>query len=171
MRSVLQASVLIAAVDASEVRAADFKHGAGTPAPAERVISLISGWASALSGDTLWFPTRGMKVRLDGIRPYALSKAGQRKLAKRRLTQLHRIEKSQHFGRLTRSWDFQAWGMIRPPMAIFRGSVRLAQGKSTRIVEVDISFKEKVVNRTDVTIEEPDVSIQTYSFEEIIALS
>lgn len=46
---------------------------------------------------------------------------------------------------------------------------RLAQGKSTRIVEVDISFKEKVVNTAEVTIEEPDVSIQTYSFEEIIA--
>jgi endonuclease YncB( thermonuclease family) len=73
MRSVLQASLLIAAVDASEVRAADFEHGVGTPAPAERVISLISGRASALSGDTLWFPTRGMKIRLDGIRACALA--------------------------------------------------------------------------------------------------
>ena len=34
---------------------------------------------------------------------------------------------------------------------------------------MDISFKEKVVNTAEVTIEEPDVSIQTYSFEEIIA--
>ncbi len=46
---------------------------------------------------------------------------------------------------------------------------RLAQGKSTRILDVDISFKEKVITTAEVIIEEPDVSIQTYSFEEIIA--
>ncbi|MBB5666341.1 putative nucleotidyltransferase component of viral defense system [Rhizobium leguminosarum] len=46
---------------------------------------------------------------------------------------------------------------------------RLVQGRSTRIVEVDISFKEKVVNTAEVVIEEPDVSIQAYRFEEVIA--
>jgi len=46
---------------------------------------------------------------------------------------------------------------------------RLKEGKSTRILQVDISFKEKVVNTSEVTIEEPDVTIQAYSFEEIIA--
>lgn len=48
-------------------------------------------------------------------------------------------------------------------------AVRLEQGKSTRIIEVDISFKEKVVTLTEITIEAPSVSIQAYSFEEIIA--
>ncbi|NRP85225.1 hypothetical protein GFPCMMHI_01110 [Ensifer adhaerens] len=46
---------------------------------------------------------------------------------------------------------------------------RLAQGRSTRIVEVDISFKERVISTSEIVIEEPDVSIQTYRFEEIIA--
>lgn len=46
---------------------------------------------------------------------------------------------------------------------------RLAQGKSTRILEVDISFKEQVVNTTEITIEKPGVTIQAYSFEEVIA--
>ncbi|TPW26971.1 nucleotidyl transferase AbiEii/AbiGii toxin family protein [Martelella alba] len=47
--------------------------------------------------------------------------------------------------------------------------LRLAQGKSTCIVEIDISGKEKVINAADVTIEEPDVSIRAYRLEEIIA--
>jgi hypothetical protein len=46
---------------------------------------------------------------------------------------------------------------------------RLQEGKSTRILQVDISFKEPVVNTESLVIEEPDVSIQAYSFEEIIA--
>ncbi|MCZ4432085.1 nucleotidyl transferase AbiEii/AbiGii toxin family protein [Agrobacterium sp. SOY23] len=46
---------------------------------------------------------------------------------------------------------------------------RLAQGRSTRIVEVDISFKETVVNTAEIVIEEPGVTILTYSVEEIIA--
>lgn len=46
---------------------------------------------------------------------------------------------------------------------------RLQQGRSTRILQVDVSFKEKVTNITDLLIEEPDISIQTYTFEEIIA--
>lgn len=46
---------------------------------------------------------------------------------------------------------------------------RLAEGKSTRILQLDISFKEQVINMTEIIIEEPDVSIQTYGVEEIIA--
>ncbi|MCO5162813.1 MAG: nucleotidyl transferase AbiEii/AbiGii toxin family protein [Mesorhizobium sp.] len=48
-------------------------------------------------------------------------------------------------------------------------AVRLEQGKSTRVIEVDISFKEKVVTMTEITIEAPSVNILAYSFEEIIA--
>jgi predicted nucleotidyltransferase component of viral defense system len=50
-----------------------------------------------------------------------------------------------------------------------RDEGRLKEGQSTRILQVDISFKEKVVNTAEVTIEEPDVTIRAYSFEEIIA--
>lgn len=46
---------------------------------------------------------------------------------------------------------------------------RLQEKQSTRIVEVDISFKEKVLNTEEVVIEDPDISILTYQYEEIIA--
>lgn len=48
-------------------------------------------------------------------------------------------------------------------------ALRLEQGKSTRVVEVDISFKEKVTTLTELMIEAPNVSIHAYSVEEIIA--
>jgi len=50
-----------------------------------------------------------------------------------------------------------------------RDEARLLEGKSTRILEMDISFKEKVLSVSEVNIEDPDVTIQAYSFEEIIA--
>jgi predicted nucleotidyltransferase component of viral defense system len=50
-----------------------------------------------------------------------------------------------------------------------RDEVRLSEGKSTRILEVDISFKEKVLSISEINIEETDVKIQAYDFEEIIA--
>lgn len=50
-----------------------------------------------------------------------------------------------------------------------RDEERLLEGKSTRILQMDVSFKEKVISVSEVNIENPDVKIQTYSFEEIIA--
>lgn len=46
---------------------------------------------------------------------------------------------------------------------------RLEERQSTRILEVDISFKERVINATELVIEDPDVSILAYQYEEIIA--
>lgn len=46
---------------------------------------------------------------------------------------------------------------------------RLQDGRSTRILEVDISFKEQVLTTAELTIEEPDISIHAYAPEEIIA--
>lgn len=46
---------------------------------------------------------------------------------------------------------------------------RLQEGKSTRILQVDISFKENLVKTSEITIENTKVSIQAYSFEEIIS--
>jgi Nucleotidyl transferase AbiEii toxin, Type IV TA system len=46
---------------------------------------------------------------------------------------------------------------------------RLAEGQSTRMLEIDISFKERALGTAQLTIEEPDVSIQTYSLEEVFA--
>jgi len=50
-----------------------------------------------------------------------------------------------------------------------RDEERLLEGKSTRILQMDISFKERVLSVSEVNIEDPDVTIQAYSFEEIIA--
>lgn len=46
---------------------------------------------------------------------------------------------------------------------------RLMAGRSTRILQLDISFKEKVLHTEQVTIEQPDVRIRAYAVEEIIA--
>jgi len=46
---------------------------------------------------------------------------------------------------------------------------RLIQGKSTRILQVDISFKEKLSTVSEVSLENTGVTIQAYSFEEIIS--
>jgi hypothetical protein len=46
---------------------------------------------------------------------------------------------------------------------------RLKDGQSSRVLQVDISFKEKVIDTQNLTIEEPNITIQAYSFEEIIA--
>jgi Nucleotidyl transferase AbiEii toxin, Type IV TA system len=48
-------------------------------------------------------------------------------------------------------------------------ATRLAERQSTRVLEIDISFKEQVLSAADLIIEEPDISIQAYSLEEIIA--
>ncbi|MBK5956689.1 hypothetical protein CCR97_00355 [Rhodoplanes elegans] len=46
---------------------------------------------------------------------------------------------------------------------------RLKEGQSTRVLQLDISFKEQVVHPTELVINEPEVSIRAYSAEEIIA--
>lgn len=50
-----------------------------------------------------------------------------------------------------------------------RDEERLSEGKSTRILEVDISFKEKVLSVSEINIEETAVKFQAYDFEEVIA--
>lgn len=42
-------------------------------------------------------------------------------------------------------------------------------GMSSRVLQVDISFRERVVHPTELVIEEPQVVIQAYAVEEIIA--
>lgn len=46
---------------------------------------------------------------------------------------------------------------------------RFHNGKASRVIQVDISFREKVMNATELIIEEPHVAIQAYTIEEIIA--
>jgi hypothetical protein len=46
---------------------------------------------------------------------------------------------------------------------------RLKDGKSTRVLQVDISFRETIVHASDITIQEPEVVIQAYDVEEILA--
>eukprot|EP01037_Dinobryon_pediforme_P017091 gene17091-17281_t len=53
-----------------------------------------------------------------------------------------------------------------------RGSTdeaRLKAGTSTRVVQVDISFRERVVNASELVLDDTNVSIRAYSVDEIIA--
>jgi hypothetical protein len=50
-----------------------------------------------------------------------------------------------------------------------RAEEQLKLGKSPRVLQVDISFRERVVYPTELVIEEPEVTIQAYTIEEIIA--
>lgn len=46
---------------------------------------------------------------------------------------------------------------------------RLRNRQSTRVLQVDISFKEPVTSADEITLDDTDVSIQTYAISEIIA--
>lgn len=46
---------------------------------------------------------------------------------------------------------------------------RLGKGQSTRVLQVDVSFKEPVTRASEVILDDTDVSIQTYTVDEIIA--
>jgi hypothetical protein len=50
-----------------------------------------------------------------------------------------------------------------------RAEAQLKGGVSPRVLQVDISFRERVIRAAELVIEAPEVTIQTYAVEEIIA--
>lgn len=68
----LRLSLLIVAGLVPSAYGADFLIGNVPTARIEQATSSLMGLASVLSGDTLWFPASGVKVRLTGIKSCAL---------------------------------------------------------------------------------------------------
>ncbi|MGU3541165.1 nucleotidyl transferase AbiEii/AbiGii toxin family protein [Methylobacterium sp. A54F] len=46
---------------------------------------------------------------------------------------------------------------------------RLLEGQSTNVLQVDLSFREPVLNTTEATLGKPDLFIRTYAFEDVVA--
>lgn len=65
-------ALAMAVAFAGGAQGADFQPDVPSAPPAAPAISTIEGRASAMSGDTLWFPDPGLNVRLAGIRACGL---------------------------------------------------------------------------------------------------
>jgi len=72
MKQRLGPALAVAVVFAAGAHSADFQPKTSSASPVAPVMSIIKGRALTMTGDTLWFPEPGLKVRLAGIRACAL---------------------------------------------------------------------------------------------------
>jgi endonuclease YncB( thermonuclease family) len=72
MNRSLRLSLLIVTALLSGAQGADLQISSASIMPTEQATSAVMGRVSVLSGDTLWFPTSGVRIRIAGIKSCAL---------------------------------------------------------------------------------------------------